>query len=62
MVSLPLHGENHALNGDNIVAFKNIYVLSNTYTGVMHMYMGCMCLCIALNQYVFLLGATLKAC
>jgi hypothetical protein len=42
MVSLPLHGENDALYGGNIVAFQNIYVLINTYMGVMHMYMGCM--------------------
>ena len=65
MVSLPLHGENHALNGDNIVAFQNIYVLINRYMGVMHAmhtYMGCMYLCIARNRHVFLFGATLKAC
>jgi hypothetical protein len=62
MVSLPLHGENHALNVDPIVAFQNIYVLINTYMGVMHMYMGCMYLCIAINWYVFLIGATVKAC
>jgi hypothetical protein len=60
---LTLHGENRALNGDNIVAFQNIYVLLiNTYIGVMHMCVGCMYLCIARNQYVFLFGATLKAC
>jgi hypothetical protein len=40
MVSLPFHGENHALNGNNIVAFQNIYVLINKYMGVMHMYRG----------------------
>jgi hypothetical protein len=62
MVSLPLHGENHALNGDSIVAFQNIYVLINTYIGVVHMYMGCMYVCIAINRSVFLFGATLKAC
>jgi hypothetical protein len=63
MVSLPLHGENHTLNGDNTVAIQNIYVLINTYMGVMDMYiMGCMCLCRARNRYVFLFGATLKAC
>ena len=62
MVSLPLHGENHTLYGNNIVAFQIIYVLMNTYMGVMHMYMGCMYLCIARNRYVFLFGATLKAC
>ena len=63
MVSLPLHGENHTLNGNNIVAFQNIYVLVNTCMGVMHsMYMGCMYLCIARNRYIFLFGATLKAC
>ena len=63
MVSLPLHGENRALNGDNIVAFQNIYVSINTYMGVMYTCMGFMYLCIATrNWYVFLFGATLKAC
>ena len=62
MVSLPLHGENYALNGDYIVAFRNIHVLINTYMCVMFTCMGFMYLCTARNWYVFLFGATLKGC
>ena len=34
MVSLPLHGEIYAVNGDNIVAINNIFVIIDIHIGV----------------------------
>jgi hypothetical protein len=34
MVSLPLHGEIYAFNGDNIVAINNIFVIIDIHIGV----------------------------
>jgi hypothetical protein len=54
MVSLPLHGEIYAVNGDNIVAFNIIFVIIDIHMGVIYTCMGNMYLCIARNHYVFL--------
>lgn len=42
MVSLPLHGEIYAVNGDNIVAFNNIFVIIDVHMGVIYTCMGSM--------------------
>jgi hypothetical protein len=42
MVSLPLHGKINAVNGDNIVAINNIFVLSDIHMGVVYTCMGIM--------------------
>ena len=62
MVSLPLHGEIYAVNGDNIVALKNICVVSEIHMGKIYTFMGFVYLCNATYRNVFLFGATLKAC
>ncbi len=36
MVSLPLHGKINAFNGDNIVAFNNIFVIIDIHIGVIY--------------------------
>ena len=54
MVSLPLHGEIYALNGDNIVAFQKCYVLINIYMGVMYTCISIIYICIAERLYVLL--------
>jgi hypothetical protein len=40
MVSLPLHGKINAVNGDNIVAFNNIFVIIDIHIGVIYTWMG----------------------
>ena len=40
MVSLPLHGEIQAVNGDNMVTFNNIIVVINIYIGQSYLCMG----------------------
>jgi hypothetical protein len=40
MVSLPLHGEIQAVNGDNMVAFSNIIVTIDIYIGKAYLCMG----------------------
>jgi hypothetical protein len=42
MVSLPLHGEIFAVNGDNIVAFNNIFDIIDIHMGVAYTCMGLM--------------------
>ena len=42
MVSLPLHGKIYAVNGENIVAFNNIFVLIDIHMGVIHTCTGFM--------------------
>ena len=62
MVSLPLHGEIYAVNGDNMVAFNNLFVISDIHMSVIYTCMGFMYLYIARNRYVFLFVPTLQAC
>jgi hypothetical protein len=42
MVSLPLHGEIYAVNGDNIVVINNIFVIIDLHIGVTYMCTGVM--------------------
>ena len=62
MVSLPLHGEIYAVNGDDIVALDNICVISEIHMGKIYTCMGFVYLCKATYRNVFLFGATLEAC
>ena len=62
MVSLPLHGEIYAVNGDNIVASNNIFVIIDIHIGVTYTCTVVLYCCIAKNRYVFSFYAILMAC
>ena len=62
MVSLPLHGKIYAVNGDNIVAINNIFVIIDIHIGVTYTCAVVMYWCIAKNRYVFSFYAILMAC
>ena len=59
MVSLPLHGEIYAVNGDNIVAFNNNVFIIDIHMGIIYMCMATKYICMATNRYVRLFDATL---